>query len=57
MYQDLVVEIVRLPIPDRLALLELLARSLRTDLAPGAVSLEARLRGIAKLDVSHLNYP
>ena len=51
-YQELAAEIVRLPVSERLALLELVTRSLREDLAPppGARSLAARLRGIAKSD-------
>jgi hypothetical protein len=51
-YQELAAEIVRLPLPERLALLELVTRSLREELArqPRAGSLAARLRGIGKPD-------
>ena len=51
-YQELAAEIVRLPIAERLALLELVSRSVREDLAPPSrtESLAAQLRGIAKSD-------
>ena len=51
-YQELAAEIVRLPIQERLTLLELVSRSLREDLQPHAPtkSLAARLRGIARPD-------
>jgi len=34
-YQELAAEIIRLPVAERLAVVELLARSLREELAPG----------------------
>ncbi len=51
-YQELAAEVVRLPIHERLSLLELVSRSLREDLRPHAPRnpLAARLRGIGKLD-------
>ncbi len=51
-YQELAAEIVRLPVHERLAVLELVRRSLREDLAPprAGPSLAVRLRGIAKVD-------
>lgn len=51
-YQELAAEIVRLPIYERLRLLELVSRSLREDLNPqtSTRSLAARLRGIARPD-------
>ncbi len=52
-YQELAAKIVRLPIAERLALLELVSRSIRKELAPpsGTKMLAARLRGIAKSDL------
>ena len=49
-YQELAAEIVRLPVYERLSLLELVSRSLRDDLVPHTPtkSLTARLRGIAR---------
>jgi hypothetical protein len=49
-FQELAAEIVRLPVHERLALLELVSHSLREDLAPQpqVKSLAARLRGIAR---------
>ena len=49
-YQELAAEIVRLPIQERLILLELVSRSLREDLRPQPIakSLASRLRGIAR---------
>ena len=51
-YQELAAEIVRLPIHERLTLLELVSRSLREDLSlrTPTKSLAARLRGIARPD-------
>ncbi|HSH79126.1 MAG TPA: hypothetical protein VLA19_11420 [Herpetosiphonaceae bacterium] len=51
-YQELAAEIVRLPIHERLALLELVSRSLRDDLRSDAPRkpLAARLKGIARPD-------
>ena len=51
-YQELAAAIVRLPIHERLTLLELVSRSLRDDLVPRTppTSLAARLRGIARPD-------
>jgi len=51
-YQELAAEIVRLPIHERLALLELVTRSLREDLRSHASTkpLAARLRGIGRPD-------
>ncbi len=51
-YQELATEIVRLPIHERLKLLELVSRSLREDLKPqtSTRSLAARLRGVARPD-------
>ena len=51
-YQELAAEIVRLPIHKRLALLELVSRSLREDLRSRTPTkpLAARLRGIARPD-------
>ncbi len=53
-YQELAAEIIRLPVAERLAVVELVARSLREELAPGAgtPSLGERLRGIGKGDGS-----
>ena len=49
-YQELASEIVRLPPHERLALLEMISRSLREDLAPQSSvgSVAKRLRGIGK---------
>jgi hypothetical protein len=51
-YQELAAEIIRLPLAERLALLELVTRSLREELArqPRAGSLAMRLRGIGEPD-------
>jgi hypothetical protein len=53
-YQELAAEIVRLPISERLALAELVTRSVREELAPRPTTegVATRLRGIAKTDVS-----
>ncbi len=52
-YQELAAEIVRLPISERLALAELVTRSVREELTPRptAEGVAARLRGIAKPEV------
>ena len=51
-YQERASEIVRLPLHERPALLELISRSLREDLAPQSSvgSVAKRLRGIGKPD-------
>ncbi len=51
-YQELVSEIVGLPISERLVVLELVSRLVREELAPQSRtgSLAEQLRGIAKVD-------
>ena len=53
-YLELAAEIIRLPVHERLSLLELVTRSLHEDVSPHVrtKSLAARLRGIARPDGS-----